>query len=318
MKKKIMVLAVLLFILTLVLFACGESNMDGTPGGNTPGGGDNTGSGKPGEIIDNSIFTPDMTESEILAIVNSIKYVAIDVSGYDEYNNKATYYVGETGIYCLGTYGRNNKTFISIIFYDGTVFYEYDDEMEEVYYDATDYAGYDTDFQGDLGGIVKNLVEGIIEGMQSGYSIENGCLKAGEFTVRYWDGKSEIELPDVFADYKSLPTNSPVKFTLSEDGTYYILSYASSRLTKYTVPEIYEGLPVKEISARSFGNFDEFTIPACIEKLPECVDVDTPLSIIYKGTMAQWYKLSKDIRWSIEENVTVTCSDGVYDNATAQ
>lgn len=258
------------------------------------------------------MFKSDMTKDRILDIINNSKYLALDVNGDKQYNNNVAYYIGETGIYCQGSFNKNATPFKSIMFYDGTVFYEYDDQMEEVYYDATDYAGYDIDLKTILLDLRKELLSVVIESISTGYTIENGCLKTGIYTVRYWDGKSEVELPSIFDDYKNMQTNSPVAFELSADKSYYILTYISNKFRSYVVPQTYEGLPVKEISGTSLSHLKNITIPVCIEKLPESGSVGNDINIVYGGTMKQWYGLSKDLEWATSSSVKVVCSDGEY------
>lgn len=64
-----------------------------------------------------------------------------------------------------------------------------------------------------------------------------------------------------------------VNFTLSDDGTYYILSSVESMETKeYTIPETYEGLPVKEIGKQAFylcRELETVVVPDTIEKIGE-------------------------------------------------
>ncbi|MBO5262258.1 MAG: leucine-rich repeat protein [Clostridia bacterium] len=64
-----------------------------------------------------------------------------------------------------------------------------------------------------------------------------------------------------------------VNFTLSDDGTYYILSSVESMDTKeYTIPESYKGLPVKEIGKQAFHlcrQLETVTVPNTIEKIGE-------------------------------------------------
>lgn len=257
------------------------------------------------------LFTSNMTQDEIVKIVRETACCAIEV---DAGTIPATYYMRNEGIFCVIDYG-NNVLKKSIIFHDETRVYEYDDQMDDLYCEIIDFSGYDADLTTGYAEVIEDFKSVLIESVLKGeYEVVNGCLKVGVNTMRYWDGESEFELPQALADYKNaLPTATPVEFELSKDGTYYILTRVSNYLKVYTIPESYNGLPVKEVNISNDSAVGKLIIPLCVTKLPENLDINTSFDIEYKGTIAQWYELSKGIEWARCDKVKVTCSDGVFD-----
>ena len=47
-------------------------------------------------------------------------------------------------------------------------------------------------------------------------------------------------------------TNDYITFTLSDDGTYYIVSLCNAEATNIVIPHFYNDLPVKEIGDFAF------------------------------------------------------------------
>ncbi len=69
---------------------------------------------------------------------------------------------------------------------------------------------------------------------------------------------------------KFVPATEGVNYTLSEDGTYYIVTGYEGSDTKVIIASTYENLPVKRIEAYAFqnaGNVTELVIPASVESI---------------------------------------------------
>jgi hypothetical protein len=86
-------------------------------------------------------------------------------------------------------------------------------------------------------------------------------------------------------------------YTISEDGTYYILTEYRGSATEVTVPSAYNELPVKVIGEASFQHKDtieKVTLPSTITEIQtyafahcyELVDINIPSAVTYIGSCA--------------------------------
>ncbi len=68
-------------------------------------------------------------------------------------------------------------------------------------------------------------------------------------------------------------TPTKVAFLISDDSSYYILNSVNDKNAKtYTIPEIYQGLPVREIASNAFDGcvwLEEVIVPSSIKKIGE-------------------------------------------------
>ena len=105
------------------------------------------------------------------------------------------------------------------------------------------------------------------------------------------------------------------EYTLSEDGTYYILSgRGTCKDLKVIIPEMYMGKPVKEISSACFSsdyNLISIVIPSTIEKigsngftyayrLIEVYNLSTHINLVY-GEPTGLYSVAKAIHTALDE-----------------
>ena len=81
------------------------------------------------------------------------------------------------------------------------------------------------------------------------YYSESAPTVKGNFW-HYVDG-----VPTAWPEYVELPASKGLEYTLSDDGTYYILSgIGTCKDTDIVIPSTYNGLPVKEIGESAFEN----------------------------------------------------------------
>lgn len=274
----------------------------------------------------NAVFKPNMSKTEVLAVLKNLKYFTfVDSKQYEEETLPTvnTYRVcvdgsestnsSDDGISAHYYFVKENRT------------YEYSASQNNTSYTIIDYTSYNFDFEkryidifrADLLSIITETIE------KYGFAITNGCLTAIDeeegftYVIKNCGDTMPVVVPDEFADYESRNANDDaVKYQLSEDGTYYELSSISDLLIDYEVLQTYDDLPVKGVSTSYIGFLDEVTLPLCIESLPQekiTVFDNQTLHIYYAGTKAQWKEHFEDVEWTTKSDVTITCSDGKYD-----
>ena len=110
-----------------------------------------------------------------------------------------------------------------------------------------------------------------------------------------------------------------MKYELSADGTYYILSSGGRPPKNIVIPMVYNSLPVKEISDHVFhGNeqIESIELPISINKIGSgafmfCYNLST---IKYKGTVEEWNKIELGADWDVDIAAEkVICSNGEVD-----
>lgn len=112
-----------------------------------------------------------------------------------------------------------------------------------------------------------------------------------------------------------------LSYKLSEDKTYYIVTYSLGRefLSNIIIPNFELGLPVKSIGDGAFDgckSLTSITIPDSVTSIDNsafggCISLKT---IKFNGTKSQWKAIQKSSDWdSGTGNYTVICTDGSLD-----
>ncbi len=107
-----------------------------------------------------------------------------------------------------------------------------------------------------------------------------------------------------------------LKYTLSYDETYYVLSgIGTAADSNIVIPDEYNGLPVKMIDGAfaECKNITSVTIGGNLTRIGSYAfyDCENLTSITYKGTKAQWSALEKGDYWDYcTGNYTIHCTDG--------
>ena len=126
--------------------------------------------------------------------------------------------------------------------------------------------------------------------------ISNICLPENTviYARNYSYYKNDILWRNITNEILPIPTDG-FTFTLSEDGSYYIVSYRSAS-SDAIIPDTYNGLPVKEIADKGFysANITGITIPDSVVHIGENAfelckklkSVTIPESVTYIGNSA--------------------------------
>ncbi len=122
---------------------------------------------------------------------------------------------------------------------------------------------------------------------------------------------------------ESAPPPAPsegLAFVFNEDGTYTLEGLGTCGDVNIVIPAIYDGCPVTRIGDEAFYDYEydydtTITIPDSVTSIGERVlfqknDNDTPIDIIFQGTMTQWNAISKGENWAGDIDYTIFCYDG--------
>lgn len=336
MKKKIIVL-VLLLILTLALFACGEPNTDGTPGG-----GDDSAS-------NDFKFNDDMSVDEIIDAINGLKSLTIEMVNVqllgtenevvDTYRDKCTYYYGEK-IY--NTCGMNldsslrDNNIREYAFYEDGVCYYFSQyysyyikrQMSEEKFKRMN--GFHVDYLV----IFKNCL------LTGDYEIIDGNLYVGKLkTIDGWAyiirdmNKTNVELPSEFSDYKTREfTDEPFGEDIPDENvdiptfTSDMIGYDGSEVTitfyhtmgpylvdvldKY-IAEFIQLYPNIHIEHEQVGGYDDVS-----DQLLSAIPYGTQsnMAYCYSSHIAQYNNIDSNAVLSLDDFIsctaTVTRADG--------
>ncbi len=96
---------------------------------------------------------------------------------------------------------------------------------------------------------------------------ESGATVATSATATITVGSKNAEYTAVYGVPEEQVPTEGLEYTLSEDGTYYIVAIGTATDTDIVIPSEYEGLPVKEISLQAFidcYNITSVTIPESV------------------------------------------------------
>ncbi len=223
----------------------------------------------------------------------------------------------------------NDRTESELKFFEGAKVYNITTNSSGDYIQITDYNGYDVggfDYSVSVDWAVSQFAEWVKTGK---CVVENGNLKYEYPGANEWSESSCVlkdcnttkmpSIPEKFKDYKNMAaTEDIVRYSLSEDETYYRVSGIDSCLKSYEVPATYNGIPVKECGANAF--LTTLTLPTSIVKLTYCgrtADAGE-LHVVYKGTKEQWAQVENHEEWNADNGVRVTCVDGDYVESTIE
>ena len=144
--------------------------------------------------------------------------------------------------------------------------------------------------------------------LDNDYAIVDGniVISNGDGTITLKDfGKTELDIPDKYKDYKNLEVNTENAVFLPE-GDGYVLTDVNVPLVSYTVPDTYNGKPVVAIDI-AWLSVQKVCIPTSVVRVgdisyPDYVEVE------YLGTKVQWMCVQKGSDWEYRE---VTCKGSV-------
>lgn len=336
MKKKIIVLVVLLLILTLALFACGEPNTDGTPG-------------EGDDLVSNDFkFNDDMTVDEILDAINGLKSLTIEMANVqslgtenefvDTYRDNCIYYYGEKiyNICGMNLDGLRDNSIREYAFYEDGV----------CYYFCQYYSYY----------IKRQMSEEKFKRM-NGFNVDNlvifkNCLLTGDYEIidgnlyvgklKNIDGwayiirdmnKTNVELPSEFSDYKTREfTDEPFGEDIPDDDvdiptfTSDMIGYDGSEVTitfyhtmspylvdvldKY-IAEFIQLYPNIHIEHEQVGGYDDVQ-----DEILSAIPYGTQpnMAYCYSSHIAQYNNIDSNAVMSLDDFIsctaTVTRADG--------
>lgn len=301
----------------------GNSGATGNGGGTGNGGSTNTTGGNDSntnsssqinkifEGVEPIEFSVSMTREEIIEKLRTTTVAAIVVL-FSDTDIGAVY---TQDYYCVYA---NTGMVENIGFVEGARMYNISSDGIVV----VDYTEYDTvDLNTEFVYVINDVIEWVI------YALDNDCVYVFDgnlyldwqgTTVKIYDTAPTMPtIPEEYEGYKDVsPTNAVIEFELSDDGTYYTLEEINYLVKSYEVPETYNGKPVTRFEEYCNSEFlTALTLPTSITYLCSYCrhDVeDGELHIIYKGTKAQWEAIENSDKWSKQDGVRITCSDGDY------
>lgn len=137
--------------------------------------------------------------------------------------------------------------------------------------------------------------------LENDYTIVDGniVISNGNGTITLKDfGKTELDIPDKYKDYKNLEVNTENAVFMPE-GDGYVLTDINVPLVSYTVPDTYNGKPVVAIDME-WSSVQKVCIPTSVVRVgdisySDCVEVE------YLGTKVQWMCVQKGSGWKYIE-----------------
>lgn len=261
-------------------------------------------------------LTEDMSLDEIKAVLKDVKNYKVNISDY------YLCYWWENGYgYCATINNEESDSYGSMrsFMFDGAKFYKFEYDEEEYSYEMTDYSGYDYEVQDNMAALYLESMFDIAIDEDIPISVEDNKLTI-EYGVLYDFNKTEPMIPEVYADYKSLPETAPItaKYEISEDGDgYYFAGIENGDYLKsYEIPSQYNGKDVIGITELYVYNLQKLTLPNTIKGIIS-LDCDELREIRFNGTKEEWNAIIKPESifgdgWDedLPDDYTIYCTDG--------